>query len=449
MLKTIWVSLTLAVFLSVIVLNVAVNVNAQQNKNRIEHIVILIKENHTFDNYFGAFDHGADADPSLAVYRGIHVNKSVIPNLWHLAEEYVLCDHMYSSHPDMSFPNHFYFIAAWTPLPHSPKGVPNWSTAGYWPDRLTLPDLLSAKGLSWRAYSWGKFGPYFPLVMTHARNIIKGHWFPAAQFISDVKKGILANVTWVTDTASITDHPPHNITKADELTGEEVGAIMNSPFWNTTVVFIVEDDWGKFKDHLNILTPEYHDGIIQEWKRVPCIIVSPFVKKSYIDHRFHEFTSILKFVETVFGLPSINQRDFLPDYFLEAFNQSLITLPDPPKFFIQDFWTGNNVTELIANWSGESLTKTVKEVSTTSVTSTLTTTKTQTINNTLTRTLTVTSTKTLATTVTRTLPSITTETTTITQRIGETSSTAFVATVGVLIAIIIFLSIIIFRRRGS
>ena len=169
---------------------------------------------------------------------------------------------------------------------------------------------------------------------------------------------------------------------------------MDSSFWNTTVIFIVEDDWGHFKDHLNINVPEYHDGIIQRWRRVPCIIVSPFVKKGYVDHRFHEFTSILKFIETVFGLPSINQRDFLSDYFLEAFNKSLITLPSPPKFFIQDFWTCENVSELIANWSGKNLTKTVREFSTTTatVTSTLRIIKTLTITNTLTKPLTITTT---------------------------------------------------------
>ena len=433
-------------FLSAVILNVAVNVNAQQNKNKIEHIVVIIKENHTFDNYFGRFDHGADADPSLAVYRGQEVNESVIPNLWHLAEEYVLCDHMYTSNPDMSFPNHFYLVAAWSPLNYDPSG--DWKYVGYWPNRLTLADLLNAKGLSWRAYSWGKYSYYFPLYTTHSRKIVEGHWFPASRFVSDVKKGILANFTWVTDTDKITDHPPHNITKADELTGEEVQAIMNSPFWNTTVIFIVEDDWGGFKDHLNINVPEYHDGIIQKWHRVPCIIVSPFVKKSYIDHRFHEFTSILKFVETVFGLPSINQRDFLSDYFLEAFNESLITLPSPPKFFIQDFWTGKNVTELIANWSGENLTKTVKEVSTTTatVTSTLTTTETQTITN----TLTITTTKTSSATITQTIPGTTTETiTTTAQKVEGISSLAFAVTVGVLIAIIIGLSILAYRKRAS
>ena len=453
----------MTLFVSAILLYVAVNAETEQNEHKIQHIVILIKENHTFDNYFGRFDHGAGADPSLAVYRGIQVNESVIPNLWHLAEEYVLCDHMYSSHPDMSFPNHFYLIAAWTPLPHAPKGVHNWSKAGYWPNRITLPNLLQAKGLSWRAYSWGKFGPYFPLAMTKARSIIKGHWFPAAQFISDVKKGILANVTWVTDTVNITDHPPHNITKADELTGEEVRAIMNSPFWNTTVIFIVEDDWGKFKDHLNILVPEYHDGILQEWKRVPCIIVSPFVKKGYISHHFHEFTSILKFVETVFGLPSINQRDFMADYFADCFNKSLIKLPNPPKFFIQDFWTGKNVTDFIANWTGMNLTRTVKMISTTTATATLTTTlppttvtstftKTTISSTTTTTTVTYTAGVTQKVTVTETVTKMLSTTTTLTtpttytQSVGV-SSAAFDVVVGILIAIIIFLSVVAFRKR--
>ena len=427
-------ALILTVLLISVISNAFVNVYAQQNGNRIEHVVIIVKENHSFDNYFGAFGHGADGDPSLAVYNGIYVNESVIPNLWHLAEGYVLCDHMYTSSPDMSFPNHFYLIAAWTPYPHAPEGVHNWSTAGYWPSRLTLPDLLNARGLSWRVYSWGKYGPYFPLVMTHARGIIKGHWFPASQFISDVENGMLANVTWVTDTDSITDHPPHNITEADELTGEEVRAVMDSPYWKSTVIFIVEDDWGHFKDHLNIDVPEYHDGIIQEWHRVPCIIVSPFVKKGYIDHEFHEFTSIVKFVETVFGLPSINQRDFLSDYFLEAFNESSLMLPSPPRFFLQDFWTGKNVTGLLDGWLSINVTQTVTQPTTETKTQTSTTT--------------VTISETSTTTLTQTSPTVATETETITHIVEGISTDVFVVTVGVLSAIIIIFSALA-RKKGA
>src|SRR5205814_2413038 len=35
-------------------------------KSPIQHVVIIVKENHAFDNYFGRFP-GADGDPNLAL----------------------------------------------------------------------------------------------------------------------------------------------------------------------------------------------------------------------------------------------------------------------------------------------------------------------------------------------------------------------------------------------
>jgi phospholipase C len=280
---------------------------------KILHIVILIKENHTFDDYFGRFGNNANADPSYARY-----GENDIPNMWHLAENYVLCDTYYASSNDMSFPNHFYLVAAWAPpdINYDPSG--DWSTVGYWPDQMTLADRLENNGLSWAVYT--SIGNYWPLYDTHSRSIMSGHVFPSTQFVQDVKAGTLADVTWVTPV--YTDHPPANVTLSDNDTGNMVQAIMDSPFWSTTVIFIVEDDYGGGaggRDHWDITTPENHDGISQTWRRVPCIVVSPLVKKGYVDSVFLEHTSILKFAEKVFDLQPLTTRDAMANYFQEAF----------------------------------------------------------------------------------------------------------------------------------
>ncbi len=128
---------------------------------QIKHIVFIIKENHSFDNYFGSYPgaegattgvtstgavvpltHGADRPPYdvghgftdtvLAIHGGKmdkfdliskgDVNgmllpytqylQADIPNYWTLAQNYVLADHMFSSLTGPSFPNHLYTIAA-------------------------------------------------------------------------------------------------------------------------------------------------------------------------------------------------------------------------------------------------------------------------------------------------------------------------------------------------
>ncbi len=138
-----------------------VNPNAVGDITQIRHIVFIIKENHSFDNYFGTFPgaegattgvtstgatvlltRGADR-PSHDIGHGFtdtvtaidggkmdkfdlismgNVNgmlepytqylQADIPNYWTLAQNYVLSDHMFSSLTGPSFPNHLYTLAA-------------------------------------------------------------------------------------------------------------------------------------------------------------------------------------------------------------------------------------------------------------------------------------------------------------------------------------------------
>jgi phospholipase C len=53
---------------------------------------------------------------------------------------------------------------------------------------------------------------------------------------------------------------------------------------------------------------------------VPLIVVSPYAKAQYISHTQHDFGSILKFVETTFGLPSLGYADAAADDFSDCFN---------------------------------------------------------------------------------------------------------------------------------
>ena len=140
---------------------VTVNPASASGINLIKHIVFIIKENHSFDNYFGTFPgaegattgvtstgatvtlgHTPNAPPTdighafaetvTAIDGGkmdkfdLIANGNVngyllpytqyqqadIPNYWSLAQTYVLADHMFSSLHGPSFPNHLYTIAA-------------------------------------------------------------------------------------------------------------------------------------------------------------------------------------------------------------------------------------------------------------------------------------------------------------------------------------------------
>jgi len=64
------------------------------------------------------------------------------------------------------------------------------------------------------------------------------------------------------------------------------------------VIIVTYDENGGFWDHA---APPKGD----RWgpgSRIPAIVVSPFAKKSYVDHTPYDTTSIIKFITLRFGL---------------------------------------------------------------------------------------------------------------------------------------------------
>jgi hypothetical protein len=97
---------------------------------------------------------------------------------------------------------------------------------------------------------------------------------------------------------------------------------MESKFWSSTAIFVTWDDYGGWYDHV---PPPQVDAYGFGF-RVPCLIISPYAKEGFIDHTQAEFASILKFIETVHGLPALTKRDAMASDLFEAFDFS-----QPPR----------------------------------------------------------------------------------------------------------------------
>ena len=103
----------------------------------------------------------------------------------------------------------------------------------------------------------------------------------------------------------ISEVPPNNITYGMYWTTDVIDAIMNSSYWNNSVIILTWDDYGGYYD--NVPPPnvsKYGLGF-----RVPAIIISPYAKKGYIDNTTYSFGSLLKFIEWRFNLPSLTSAD--------------------------------------------------------------------------------------------------------------------------------------------
>jgi Phosphoesterase family len=169
----------------------------------------------------------------------------------------------------------------------------------------SVPEELSKAGISWRYYCNTSFwnAPRYISTLAQSPNIISD----TDQIVTDVENGDLATVSWVCPEDPYSDHPPHAVGLAQNYLATLVNAVMKSDYWATTAIFVTWDDWGGWYDHVQPpVIDAYGLG-----PRVPLIVISPYTKPGYISHVQGEFSSLAKFVEVNWGLPSLGQRDSL------------------------------------------------------------------------------------------------------------------------------------------
>jgi len=309
-------------------------------KGSFEHIVIILKENHTFDSYFGTFP-GAEgdstlghaSDPPTGRFSNNHAawlarstravreqyRQADIASYWAYAQQFTLCDHFFTDVASDSTPNHLMLIAAASPVINNPS---SGSTPSF--DLPSLPANLQAAGLTWRNYGGFAFD-YISQLKSNAWNMA------SQQFSMDAAAGNLPSVSWVYPPQRQSEHPNDNVAFGMQWTVDQVNAIVKGGLWNKTVIFISWDDWGGWFDHV---TPpnieQWTDGTqFRYGSRVPCLVLGPFARGGYISKTLHSFVSIVKFCEENFGVPTINQRDGAADNMSDCFDFSQTPLGPP------------------------------------------------------------------------------------------------------------------------
>lgn len=294
----------------------------------------------------------------------IYVDPSQVAEYFTLAETYTFGDRMFQSNQSASFPAHQFMIAGTStpgtidggiysnyfvstnPTPDIPTGCsyaaptsfvtlvdPEGNqTVNIFPcfEHMTLMDLLDQAGTSWRYYAgnlnsiWTAPNAIQHLTTTPAdwQNVVT----PSSQVLTDIAAGNLAQVVWVIPGGLQSDHPGTQSDSGPAWVASVVNAIGSSPYWNNTAIFITWDDWGGLYDHVapNIYN-SYEYGF-----RVPLLVVSPYAKKGYVSHVTHDFGSILNFVETTFGLPSLGYADARADNMSDCFDFSQVPTPYVP-----------------------------------------------------------------------------------------------------------------------
>jgi phospholipase C len=242
---------------------------------------------------------------------GYH-NGQDLPNYWMYARTFVLQDHMYSPVNSWSLPSHLYMVSAWSALCQSPDNPmscrnnpsPNgplvarlYSRARLYFAWTDITYLLAKHGVSWKYYADPET-PYIWNTLPYSTDVRadnqESNIQPLSRFYRDARRGTLPHVSWLI--LRHTDHPPELISLGQSAVTSAVNAIMRSPNWKSTAIFLAWDDWGGFYDHMQ---PPVVDGN-GYGLRVPGLVISPYARRGYIDHQTLSFDAYLKFIEDDF-----------------------------------------------------------------------------------------------------------------------------------------------------
>jgi phospholipase C len=101
------------------------------------------------------------------------------------------------------------------------------------------------------------------------------------------------------------DHPGYSDTQISEaLLAEEINAIAASPYWPESAIIITYDESDGLYDHAQPRIRSYDPaGIpLEQGPRIPAILISPYAVAHAVSHVPSEHSSIIKFVDEVFGL---------------------------------------------------------------------------------------------------------------------------------------------------
>lgn len=134
----------------------------------------------------------------------------------------------------------------------------------------------------------------------------RGHIRSSDDFLEDAASGKLAGVSFLKAAAANSEHPAAGAPVFGmDWVERLVRAVADGSAWDKTVIFITYDEGGGFWD--SVAPPQidaYGLGT-----RTPALLISPYARHGFVDHHLTNTGSILKFIETLFGLHPLNHRD--------------------------------------------------------------------------------------------------------------------------------------------
>ncbi len=320
------------------------------DSNPIHHILIACQENRSFDHYFGYYPRAGvfgvppkysqpdgnggtitphhnlfpiGLDPSHT-WQSIHsewdkgamdgfyttdgsnalgyYDDSDLTYYYALADAFTLCGNYFCSVSGPTVPNRLVLVSG-----TAGGNTTDTLEAGSvdWP---AIVDLLDAHHVSWKCYNLG-LGLGSSGLLEHFNGLtFFKHWqndqrlqFREEDYNADLRAGTLPQVSFLITEELISEHPPADIQMGQQKIADVINALIASSSWQNSAFFLTYDEGGGFFDHV---PPPQVDAYGLGF-RVPTLVVSPYARRGYLSGQLYEHSSILKFIERRFGLPSL------------------------------------------------------------------------------------------------------------------------------------------------
>jgi phospholipase C len=239
---------------------------------------------------------------------GYHTG-SDIPNYWSYAKHFVLQDRMFEPVASWSVPSHLYLVSNWSAScpskdPMSCRSYINLPQQHYpfaWTD---LTYLLHKHRVSWGWYldrhnneaEVPSIINVLPSFTDVAADRQTGNFKTDTAFFREARAGTLPSVSWLMPDLADSEHPNFLVSTGQSYVTRLINAVMRSPDWDSSAIFLAWDDWGGFYD--NVPPPKVDR--LGYGLRVPSMVISPYAKAGYIDHQTLSFDAFNKFIENDF-----------------------------------------------------------------------------------------------------------------------------------------------------
>lgn len=326
----------------------------------IDHVVVLMMENRSFDHYFGwlpgadgrqaglkfrdangnlrdTFDLAARGDfqgcglgdPNHGYNGGrIHLNGGAmdgwlltgptsdnpdtddfpigyytandLPFFAGCAENWTICDRYFSGILAQTYPNRVYMHAGQTDRLSNTLPYAEADPSAL----VNIFDRLSAAGIEGRYYFhdlpfaglWGARALQYSSPIEEFRARALTGTLPAVSYVDPV---FLAEAPYG---VSADDHPQADIRDGQAFMADIYETLRSSPNWDRTLFIINYDEWGGFFDH--VVPPvgpitEAEAALGSDGRlgfRVPCVLIGPRAKRGHVAHEQLDPNSILNFI---------------------------------------------------------------------------------------------------------------------------------------------------------